>query len=120
MPLDDFTYAYIACALWADARDDDGEPCDPDPDDLAPAARAVMEADAADFYAAHASEWEDVPGYDDEQAGHDFWLTRNRHGTGFWDRPALHRAAGRRLTDAAHRHGEQDLYRGDDGQWHVA
>lgn len=22
-----------------------------------------------------------------EQAGHDFWLTRNGHGTGFWDRP---------------------------------
>lgn len=21
-----------------------------------------------------------------EQAGHDFWLTRNGHGTGFWDR----------------------------------
>lgn len=21
-----------------------------------------------------------------EQLGHDFWLTRNRHGTGFWDR----------------------------------
>lgn len=22
----------------------------------------------------------------DEQIGHDFWLTRNGHGTGFWDR----------------------------------
>lgn len=25
-----------------------------------------------------------------EQAGHDFWLTRNGHGTGFWDRPELY------------------------------
>jgi len=24
------------------------------------------------------------------QAGHDFWLTRNGHGTGFWDRPELY------------------------------
>lgn len=27
--------------------------------------------------------------YDEEQAGHDFWLTRNGHGTGFWGRDAL-------------------------------
>lgn len=25
-----------------------------------------------------------------EQAGHDFWLTRNGHGTGFWDRPEVY------------------------------
>jgi hypothetical protein len=25
-----------------------------------------------------------------EQAGHDFWLTRNGHGAGFWDRPKLY------------------------------
>ena len=25
-----------------------------------------------------------------EQAGHDFWLTRNGHGTGFWDRPEIY------------------------------
>ena len=30
-----------------------------------------------------------IEGYDElpwEQIGHDLWLTRNRHGTGFWDR----------------------------------
>ena len=25
-----------------------------------------------------------------EQAGHDFWLTRNGHGTGFWDSPEIY------------------------------
>lgn len=25
-----------------------------------------------------------------EQAGHDFWLTRNGHGTGFWDRQGFY------------------------------
>lgn len=37
-------------------------------------------------------------------AGHDFWLTRNHHGAGFWDRgddPVF-----RALTDAAHAYGE--------------
>lgn len=27
--------------------------------------------------------------YDDEQAGRDFWYTRNGHGVGYWDREAL-------------------------------
>jgi len=27
-----------------------------------------------------------------EQAGHDFWLTRNGHGTGFWDRKDFYNA----------------------------
>ena len=26
------------------------------------------------------------------QAGHDFWLTRNGHGAGFWDRPEIYGA----------------------------
>tara|TARA_R110000822_G_C15278495_1_gene489940 strand:+ start:990 stop:1385 length:396 start_codon:yes stop_codon:yes gene_type:complete len=25
-----------------------------------------------------------------EQAGHDFWLTRNGHGIGYWDRPEIY------------------------------
>lgn len=29
----------------------------------------------------------EAAGVTPEQAGHDFWLTRNGHGTGFWDRP---------------------------------
>lgn len=27
-----------------------------------------------------------VEGYTEEMAGHDFWLTRNNHGVGYWDR----------------------------------
>jgi len=50
-----------------------------------------------------------------EENGHDLWLTRNFHGTGFWDREyAVPVAEG--LTDAAHALGETDLYEGDDGE----
>jgi hypothetical protein len=53
--------------------------------------------------------------YGPEQAGHDFWLTRNRHSAGFWDRGALYKGElGRALTDASHPYGEVYLYRGDD------
>jgi len=35
-------------------------------------------------------QWLDrVPDYEEEQAGRDFWLTRQGHGCGFWDREAL-------------------------------
>ena len=51
----------------------------------------------------------------DGRAGHDFWLTRNHHGAGFWDGdwPEPQATA---LTDAAHAFGERNLYLGDDGR----
>ena len=53
-------------------------------------------------------------GYDKDQAGYDFWLTRNHHGAGFWDRGLD--GVGRALTDAAHVYGEVNLYVGDNGR----
>lgn len=46
--------------------------------------------------------------YSIERAGHDFWLTRNRHGAGYWDRGLG--AAGEKLTEAARRYGEDTLW----------
>ncbi len=58
--------------------------------------------------------------YDDEQAGRDFWFTRQGHGVGFWDREALDvpglesDTLGDMLDAAAKSFGEADveLYRG--------
>jgi hypothetical protein len=47
-------------------------------------------------------------------AGHDFWLTRNGHGAGFWDGDWPEPLA-TVLTDAAHAFGELSPYVGDDG-----
>ncbi len=43
-----------------------------------------------------------------ECAGHDFWLTRNHHGVGYWDR-GLPDELGEALTEAAHAFGECNL-----------
>jgi hypothetical protein len=51
--------------------------------------------------------------YDEKRAGTDFWLTRNRHGAGFWDRGLG--VTGNELTKIAQSFGETDLYDGDDG-----
>lgn len=59
------------------------------------------------------------------QAGHDFWLTRNGHGAGFWDRYLDFRGdeadevrrRGDELTEICQRGWkESDLYLGDDGK----
>ena len=52
-------------------------------------------------------------GYTEEQAGIDFWLTRNGHGAGFWDRDLGF--VGDMLTKAAQSFGPCDIYAGDDG-----
>lgn len=48
------------------------------------------------------------------QAGHDFWFTRNGHGAGFWDGDWLEEV-GERLTATSKIFGEVELYVGDDG-----
>ena len=51
----------------------------------------------------------------EEHAGHDFWLTRNGHGCGFWDGDWTEPAA-TKLTESAENFGDYDLYIGDDGK----
>lgn len=45
-------------------------------------------------------------------AGHDFWLTRNGHGAGFWDRGLGE--VGDKLSEACEPYGSADFYVGDD------
>jgi len=42
-----------------------------------------------------------------EQAGHDFWLTRNHHGVGYWDRPEVYgQWESEMLTQVSQSYGE--------------
>jgi hypothetical protein len=41
-------------------------------------------------------------GLTEEQIGHDFWLTRNHHGAGFWDRNYIEEQLGKRLSASCH------------------
>lgn len=53
-----------------------------------------------------------------ETLGIDLWLTRNRHGAGFWDRG--HGQVGDKLTELARAEGERYAYEGDDGRLYIA
>ncbi len=49
-----------------------------------------------------------------DQIGHDFWLTRNGHGAGFWDRG--HGELGDKLTKICKDNFKTiEVYQGDDG-----
>jgi hypothetical protein len=120
VPLDDFAKAYVVAALWS--SHDDGEPLDDEHtiEDIASPTLEQMAADCARFQRDNAELLDaayDTGGYGgEEQAGHDFWLTRNGHGAGFWDRGLGD--LGKRLSDVARRYGDFDLYIGDDKMIH--
>lgn len=53
------------------------------------------------------------------RAGHDFFLTRNGHGAGFWDGD-WPKEEGERLTEASRKFGESQPYIGDDELLYVS
>jgi hypothetical protein len=123
--LDTFTKSYVETALWLSHEENDegnGGPLDANygPEDIAPATLLKMVEHCQSFQHEHAALIEscgDV--FDDawDMAGYHFWMTRNGHGTGFWngDWPE---AIGEQLTAASEVFGEYDLSVGDDGMIH--
>jgi hypothetical protein len=137
---DSFTLAYADCMLWAET-DADGEALDIryDINDFSDEAWQTIVDDCAEFQATNAellnaacyTDWfhpgddtEKPKGwtrdwdYPIESAGHDYWLTRNGHGAGFWDRGIGE--LGDKLTIAAKSNGSRDIYIGDDNKLHIA
>lgn len=117
---------YIGAALWAGLdwsgmaeSENNPEPLDAsyDADDLAPSTLEEIREECRQFIAANHRDLA-AASVDAEQAGHDFYLTRNRHGAGFWDRG--NGATGDRLADAARVWGSSELYAGDDGKLYAA
>ena len=120
--MDNFTKGYIEAALWS-SNDDNGDPLDSNYtiDNLAPQTLVKITHDCFKFQ--QENEWDLLIAYEkypdnewtnEEQAGHDFWLTRNGHGCGFWDRGIGD--VGDRLTNICRKWGVFDIYVGDNGE----
>ncbi len=110
-----FFSAYVEAALWS-STDDNGDPLDSTyyESDIAPKALARMQKDCEDFLERADSLLIQIDS-DNAQNGHDFWLTRNHHGAGFWGR-GYPKPVGNALTELAHSFGGCDLVIGDDGK----
>ena len=113
MTLQTFTNACVAALYFTDTGPDAEIPPGTD---MAAETRLNLEADCRSFYRRYSCYF-DVGGKstdNDEQAGHDFWLTRNGHGAGFWDGDWKDPYADM-LTKGAKCYGEFEPYLGDDG-----
>lgn len=104
LPKDPFVRGYLECAEFADWPPSNEAGTRVDRADEATWSKASLLSAAEDCAAFQADNAEQLINVDPARAGHDFWLTRNRHGAGFWDgdypEPAAHL-----LTEAAHAWG---------------
>lgn len=136
MKLDQFTSGYIDAMLFAETDFSDesgGEPLDRnysvDDFDLDSLKKIVV--DCENFQEQNIDDIMQVPdwkgradssGRDSysglESAGHDFYFTRQGHGTGFWDR-GYDKDLMSRLTKASKSFGEMYVYVGDDNKLYV-
>lgn len=103
---------YMETALWSSTDESDesgGEPMDRNytTDDIAKSTKAKMLADCQKFYEQNSVLLADWPA---DQAGHEFWLTRNESGTGFLDSKYGTDESREALDEAARRFGTVNLY----------
>jgi hypothetical protein len=120
--LDSFTQGYIEAMFWTDCNEDYDSLSDATFSDLACEALQQIMRDCEAFQRANEALLSEAyaRGYSEEQAGHDYWLTRNGHGAGFWCRDELEEGGlGDKLSEACGRRGV-DLYRGDDGKVYLS
>lgn len=112
-------FSYLETALWSStylgAEDDprEGKPLDDyyDPDDFLPAFLESSARELQSFLDWISEDGIDVGGNSDAGIAHDFWLTRNRHGCGFWD--GDYPDGGKALSNNAHAYGGIDLMPGE-------
>jgi hypothetical protein len=113
-------------ATDSEERESDGAlPSDAGYTDLHPDSLAAIRADCEKWQTANAALLSEAyeTGYDESQAGRDYWFTRNGHGVGFWDREELNgvtdsegETIGARLTTAC-QYNELNPYFHDDSEY---
>ena len=114
-----FVEQFIETLLWSGGGEYDGK----DASHLSPEARQAIEVDCQDFLRRVEDkfldcDWEMIPrarmgGEEWEQLAHDYCLTRNGHGSGFWDGDWDATGIAKFLTQESRLSGEMHPYYGD-------
>lgn len=128
LPTDPFLRAYLECAEWCGLSDspycsecgEEGDVCPTCGEDVV-SEREALESSVSPEWSSESLKRaeEDCKAFQTEcahdlegealtRAGHDFFLTRNQHGAGFWDGDYT-RVKGERLTAACRPYGETSV-----------
>lgn len=108
--LNEMTSAYLEAATFFDADEEDEGDCE-----VSEKARKQAREDCQSFLEKN----QYCTRYPASQIGHDFWLTRQGHGTGFWDRNEVYTAFHMSmLEDAAKDFNHCYLTLGDDQKYY--
>lgn len=111
--LDSFTQGFVEAVYWTEEEELNGATFA----DLTDESLEIIVAECKEFQQLHRVLL-DKTSADDHRHGVDFWLTRNRHGAGFWDR-GYDDTVGKMLTEQAHGYGSAYVYTFDE-QVHFA
>jgi hypothetical protein len=117
----EFLDQYIRTMLWSSNDESTPEGAEPfdrnySAKDLAPETLKRMSDDCIAFIGKAGDRLDE--NRDSSQGAHDFWLTRNGHGAGFWDGDWP--INGDALTAISKEFGECDPYLGDDGRIYLS
>lgn len=123
--LNEMTEQYAATMVWVGhdwTRMVDGNPTPLDENydvsNIDDEAMDRMRSECAAFLDTAWAEYPECQTLEAEQMGHDFALTRNGHGTGFWDRGLGE--LGDALTELTKPYGESELFPCEDGKLRIA
>jgi len=106
-----FLQGYVEALFFTEVTPDSEESMQgKDVDDISFSLARQMIRDCKVFGTAHGRDIDSAY----ESAGHDFWLTRNGHGAGFWDGD-WPKEEGERMDATSKAFGSCEIYAGDDG-----
>jgi hypothetical protein len=94
---------YLECALWTDEKDEKT---------ISDVGASTITQAKKDITAFVEKSGKLLDEWSEEEIGHDFWLTRNHHGAGFWDRG---RESGDKLTEIAQTFKALDVWESELG-----
>lgn len=114
--MDNFVKHYLTTALWAETNSLDDTFLD-DNHSIEDISEEVLDQAKKDCESFKQKAGNLIDGLDESQVAHDFWLTRNGHGAGFWDGD-YEKDLGEKLTKISKEFKEVYLYVGNDKKIH--